>query len=543
MRIQIWKLLALVGALSFGTNARGVVFNVTTAEEFQAALATASQNSSDDEINLSGGVYAGNFRYKGSGGGNLTIKGSQRSDYPSIIDGLNSAYGLLIDETGSDNVAVSSPTSLEISHLRFENIKNIGRNGAALVLSGRPDSAATVYDLEISIDEISEGGAISLSGYSATITRVFFPGSGSSAQNLIYVDCSGARTKSVALVAPEIDLQNQFGGYILNTSGSCGSTDFSFESVRTWVSESSRINAFNLWSAADIRIKDSIFGSGGLGPIYGQNITISETEFRNMSLGFKVDRVVLLRNRFFDSTANFKSRGQRTTVSLLNNLLVNSAVSSNGINSEQIHEVEFLNNTIADTSLNLAVSESGADSRITFINNILSASQPSDLEINSLPNLLEARNNIFNDVSAPNLWDIYDNNLNSSPQFHDAESFDFHLQENSPAIDAGSGDVATDGTFDLDGNPRLVGAGVDIGAYERYTEALHPADTNGDSSISRTEFDTYNAAWRTNEPWPNPPASIEADYVTRAGYLLQKGGAYKNIGVGKPATWVPANED
>jgi len=175
MRIQIWKLLALVGALSFGTNARGVVFNVTTAEEFQAALATASQNSSDDEINLSGGVYADNFRYKGSGGGNLTIKGSGRSDYPSIIDGLNSAYGLLIDETGSDNVAVSSPTSLEISHLRFENIKNIGRNGAALVLSGRPDSAATVYDLEISIDEISEGGAISLSGYSATITRVFFP--------------------------------------------------------------------------------------------------------------------------------------------------------------------------------------------------------------------------------------------------------------------------------------------------------------------------------------------------------------------------------
>ena len=70
----------------------------------------------------------------------------------------------------------------------------------------------------------------------------------------------------------------------------------------------------------------------------------------------------------------------------------------------------------------------------------------------------------------------------------------------------------------------------------------HPADTNGDSAISQEEFDAYNAAWRTNAPWPNPPASIEADYVTRAGYLLQKGGAYKNIGVGKPVTWVPIDE-
>jgi len=32
------------------------------------------------------------------------------------------------------------------------------------------------------------------------------------------------------------------------------------------------------------------------------------------------------------------------------------------------------------------------------------------------------------------------------------------------------------------------------------------------------------------------------DFVTRAGYLLQKGGSYHNIGVGKPATWVPADE-
>ena len=87
-----------------------------------------------------------------------------------------------------------------------------------------------------------------------------------------------------------------------------------------------------------------------------------------------------------------------------------------------------------------------------------------------------------------------------------------------------------------------MGGVVDVGAHERFTGTFHPADTDGNSSISRAEFEEYNAAWRLNEPWPNPPVIIDADYVTRAGYLLQKGGDYKNIGVGKPQTWVPVNE-
>ena len=83
---------------------------------------------------------------------------------------------------------------------------------------------------------------------------------------------------------------------------------------------------------------------------------------------------------------------------------------------------------------------------------------------------------------------------------------------------------------------------MDIGAFERSITALHPADTSGDSVISSSEFEAYNSAWRANEVWTTSPTVIPIDFVTRAGYLLQKGGAYKNIGVGKPQTWVPANE-
>ena len=47
---------------------------------------------------------------------------------------------------------------------------------------------------------------------------------------------------------------------------------------------------------------------------------------------------------------------------------------------------------------------------------------------------------------------------------------DFHLQFNSPCINAGNNSFAV-GTNDLDGNSRIVGGTVDIGAYEYQSPA------------------------------------------------------------------------
>jgi hypothetical protein len=54
-------------------------------------------------------------------------------------------------------------------------------------------------------------------------------------------------------------------------------------------------------------------------------------------------------------------------------------------------------------------------------------------------------------------------NLTNNPVFIDPASGYFRLQTNSPCIDAGSG---SPGATDLDGRPRVVGAKIDIGAYE-----------------------------------------------------------------------------
>ena len=64
------------------------------------------------------------------------------------------------------------------------------------------------------------------------------------------------------------------------------------------------------------------------------------------------------------------------------------------------------------------------------------------------------------------IWDLFENNLDVDPQFVDPANGNYHLQGGSPCVSVGATNAPSLPSTDLDGNPRIVGATVDMGSYE-----------------------------------------------------------------------------
>jgi hypothetical protein len=111
-------------------------------------------------------------------------------------------------------------------------------------------------------------------------------------------------------------------------------------------------------------------------------------------------------------------------------------------------------------------------------------------------------------------------NITNAPLFVDEANGDLRLQCNSPCINAGDNSYATNAT-DLDGNPRISGGTVDIGAYEYQWPQLTitpfgvppsgillswPTNNAGYDYAGYTLQSTTNlsssAVWSTNSPAP-----------------------------------------
>jgi hypothetical protein len=72
---------------------------------------------------------------------------------------------------------------------------------------------------------------------------------------------------------------------------------------------------------------------------------------------------------------------------------------------------------------------------------------------------------VSNNCISPQFRPAANGNITNDPMFMNLSGGDFHLQANSPCINSGRNSLVTS-TTDLDGNPRIAGGTVDIGAYE-----------------------------------------------------------------------------
>jgi predicted outer membrane repeat protein len=124
-------------------------------------------------------------------------------------------------------------------------------------------------------------------------------------------------------------------------------------------------------------------------------------------------------------------------------------------------------------SSNSAENQGGAmfnDSRSnsTVTNSILWANEPQEIFDDEYSNTIIT----YSDVQGG--WDGL-GNIDINPLFVDPCNGDYHLYEDSPCIDAGDPNYAAGpNETDLDGNPRVAGGIIDMGAYE--LQPLTPAE-------------------------------------------------------------------
>jgi predicted outer membrane repeat protein len=560
------RLLFLSSFICCSLTTKAVVFEVTTAEELQAALVSASENDGDDRILLAPGTYVGNFKYSAREDRSLYI-GSKDKSAPAIVDAGARNFGLYIegdqrfiaidlegfeirnastDAMGGGLLARSIYGSLTLNGMRF--ISNSAKDGGGLYA----EKVGT-----LSIDKtVFEGNVATQGGYG---------GGAILAKNVAYllVDHSTFLSNDAREgAAISYTVNNTDLGWASGNDRSLAVNRSIFK--RNGFQSSGGVLSINVTGSGHQNLEvaeNEILENTGL-PLaiesYGVPVIVTDNSVeRNDCRGGRVlyinvngqmgseGKLRIERNSFSNNEgcSYVDVRGglspQDNSVSIIGNLFAGLYLSF--YTGDTIKSLSLVNNTFASFSAP-STFEFGSDFEMEIINNIFH-SLANDLDVKLVGVLKRGllKNNIFGEVGG--YWDVEENNLLLDPMFFDYPQGDYHLSFESPGLDAGDSSYLYDELVtDLDGNPRIVGDRVDIGAYERSTGSMHPADTNGDRVISEEEFNLYNAHWRTNEHWSTKPVVIPVDFVTRAGYLLQKGGSYKDIGVGKPSTWVPLNE-
>ena len=193
----------------------------------------------------------------------------------------------------------------------------------------------------------------------------------------------------------------------------------------------------------------------------------------------KTSTVVLDSNTIVENGASTAAGGiylNGTDGTLVNNVVAdNIAVSSAGGIYLLSSGATLTNNTVASNALTnsivggAGILNSGGSPVIT--NTILWGNTGTGVLPDDLTILSGAPAVTYCDIGTGPLTGA--GNISGDPVFADAASGDYHLSAGSPCIDAGDNDAIALPTVDKDGEARILGSVVDMGAYE-YAATVQP---------------------------------------------------------------------
>jgi hypothetical protein len=196
--------------------------------------------------------------------------------------------------------------------------------------------------------------------------------------------------------------------------------------------------------------------------------------------------------------------------STLNNCLLYGNVSSTSAGASS----STLNNCTVVS--NMTTQAGGAVDSCTLYNSIV--------YYNTTPDGTNCSNSVLNNCCTFPLPDIGAGNITNAPLFIYLETNNFRLQPDSPCINSGNNAYVA-GVTDFDGNPRIKGGTVDIGAYEYQTPTSvisyawlqqYGLTNNGSADFADTDGDGMNnwQEWIAGTDPTDPSSLLKMTTVT-----------------------------
>jgi len=397
-------------------------------------------------FNNNGPIAVENFSFKnaystfGNGGAilgqdNVTIEQCVFANNTASIGGAVSNVGTITDSTFSNNSAGSAGAVYVAGNITNSTFTNNsayvsgGKGGAVFLVAGN------ITNSTFTKNSAENGGAIYFSDYRgsimASVTNSTF--TNNSASNI-----GGAIFHSYT---PSSITNSTFTN---NSASSAGAIFFS--SYFSYITNSTFTNN----SASGGGVVSNISGDGGA--VYaGNGFSITNSIFTNNSASKNGGAINL---------------GYREEDSIIINSIFNKNSASIGgaifLDGEWGKDITIANTTIVNNSS----SENGGGfyGKGTLLNSIF-YQNTADSEANDItPNgNLILDYNLVNNLTGT--YDYGTHNIMGDPQFVDADNGDFRLLLGSPAINIGDNTVLNQ-SVDLNGNPRVVGGTIDLGAFE-----------------------------------------------------------------------------